>query len=116
MKTLLLLCVIILPTLSFGQTTFLQKYAGTYYGTAYYADFELVELKSDGTCRWIYIWESKGKSHRQEKFGIWTATGGYIRISLNNGIGAIVEQYFMKNQEFVNKDDSNRFLKTAARL
>jgi hypothetical protein len=116
MKTLLLLCALILSILSSGQTNFLQKYAGSYYATASYADYKFVDLKADGTCRWTYTWDNKGKSQSQEKFGKWTATAGYIRISLDNGIGTIVEIYVMKNQEFVNRDDSNRFLTKIERI
>lgn len=116
MKTLFLLCTLILSTLSFGQTNFLQKYAGSYYATASYADYELVELMADGTCKWTYTWDKKGKSQQQEKLGKWTATEGYIRISLANGIWTIVEVYVMKNFEFVNRDNSNRFLTTIKRI
>lgn len=116
MKTLLLLWAFALFTLSSRQVNFLQKYAGSYYATASYADYEFVELKADGTCKWTYTWESKGKSQRQKKLGKWTATEGSIRISLDNGIGTIVEIYVIKNQEFVNKDDPNRFLTMIKRI
>ncbi len=101
--------LILFSTAIFGQTTYLKKYSGAYNigrdGVEAYA------LKEDGTCTWIYGWMSNGKLQTQQKNGTWTAREGYIKISINGNTGTIIEEYTLKNGQFVSKDDSNRYLK-----
>ena len=108
MKIIILAFGIVLSIQSFAQVNYVKKYAGTY--TIGQDTGETYALKEDGTCTWIYGWMSSDKLRTQKKHGKWTAREGYIRISVSGNTGIIVEEYVLKNNQFVNNEDSNRYL------
>ncbi len=93
------------PTLSGEDSNYITKYSGTY--TIGQDAVETYALKDDGTCTWTWT-GSSGDS--QEKDGTWSAKEGYIRIAISGSIGTVVEEYFLTNDQFVTRENSNRFL------
>lgn len=107
-KLFLSLCIVCVPFLTEAQTDWIAKYSGAYGISP--DGIEAYALRPDRTCSWIYGWKEGGQIKTKQKSGSWSAKEGYIRIAINGNTGVIVEEYYMRNGKFVNKDSSSRYL------
>jgi hypothetical protein len=97
--------------------TYLKSYSGGYTieieGLGNTGEAELYVLADNGKAQWMYIATRAGKEPEiiSKKFGSWTATDSYIKISIDGNTGQLIEEYELKNGVFRNKETQSRYLK-----
>ena len=103
-----LLFLVVILFIVIPQTNYLKKYAGTY-AIAPDDGVEIFKLYESGNASWFYRF-GRGTSQVQTKSGKWSASIGYIKVSIQGNSGVIDEVFRLKNGKFVSDDDSNRYL------
>ncbi len=98
------------------ENTFMKAYSGGYTieikGQVNSGDAELYLLAENGKAQWMYL-KTIGRKEPEivtRKYGIWTASDSYLKISIDGTSGPIVEEYQMNAGTFYNKATPDRYL------
>lgn len=102
-------------TLVYGQSQYLQKYAGAYYilvtGYSSKGESEAYTLKADGSAVCYGYKDQTGKVQTQQKYGTWIAKSEEITVTIRGNTGNISETYRYRNGRFVNTEERSMYLK-----
>jgi archaellum component FlaF (FlaF/FlaG flagellin family) len=76
-------------------------------------DVEAYALHENGSAKWMLIVNDRYGNAKimSEKSGVWLADEGKIKVTIQGNTGPIVEEYVLKNGQFVNTLSEARYLK-----
>jgi len=100
-----------------SNNKYLSEYSGGYtienLGYSSDNEIEAYALHKNGNAKWMLI-VNDGYGNAKimsETSGVWSASLGKIKITIQGNTGAIVEEYILKNDKFVNALSEDRYLK-----
>ena len=100
-----------------SHNKYLATYSGGYtieiLGYSSDDDVEAYALHENGKAKWMLIVNDGYGDAKimSEKSGVWIASEGKIKITIQGNTGSIVEEYVLKNGNFVNTLSEDRYLK-----
>src|SRR6478609_11657739 len=93
---------------------FLTTYSGGYTieveGLRNTRDIELYVLADNGKAQWMHL-KTQGRKEPEimtRKYGTWTATESYLKVTIDGNTGPLIEEYEMKAGIFYNKETPKR--------